>query len=410
VIPPSPGDPGKIVEEYRSRRRFLKFLAGSPLFTAPGPMPAQQSSAPIADPKDALNVMDFEAAAREALPPAHFGYLATGVDDDATLRANREGFQRIQLRPRRLVDVSKADLRTELFGTVWDTPIVLAPVGSQKAFHADGELATARAANTKRTAVILSTVSSCAIEEVARTAGRPIWFQLYPTSRWDVTEKLVRRAEAAGCPVLVLTVDLPVGRNTETLERFKRTDTRKCSACHSKPGMASHPKPMFDGIDTEGLGMYNAAMTWESVRRLKALTRMKLVLKGIETRKDAQLCCENGVDGIIVSNHGGRAEDSGRATIECLPEVIQAVNSRIPVLVDGGFRRGTDIFKALALGARAIGVGRPYIWGLGAFGQAGVERVLDLLRAELELVIKQCGARSIAEIGRSSIMFRDGRP
>jgi len=396
----------------RSRRRFLRFLATSPLVAMPGVTSAQQSPAPIAGPKDALNVMDFEAAARQAIPPAHFGYLATGVDDDATLRANREGFGRIQLRPRRLVDVTKADLSTELFGVAWETPIVLAPVGSQKAFHADGEMAVARAASSKRTLQILSTVSSCPIEKVAQAAGRPLWFQLYPTSRWEVTEKLVRRAEAAGCPVLVLTVDLPVGRNTETLERFKRMDTRDCSLCHdaAKHGVASHPKPMFDGIDTKGLNMFNAAMTWESVRRLKGFTRMKLVLKGIETREDAQLCCENGVDGIIVSNHGGRAEESARGTIEWLPEVMDAVGGRIPVLVDGGFRRGTDIFKALALGARAVGIGRPYVWGLGAFGQAGVERVLDLLRAELALVMKQCGARSLAEIGRSMIAIRDGRP
>jgi 4-hydroxymandelate oxidase len=296
-----------------SRRRFLKFVATSPLFA--GAATAQQNSAAISDPKDALNVMDFEAAAQKAIPPAHFGYLQTGVDDDATVRANREGFERIQIRPRRLVDVSKADMRTELFGTVWETPIVLAPAGGQRAFHPDGELATARAAASKRTLAILSTVSSCAIEEVAQASGRPIWFQLYPTTRWEVTTKLVRRAEAAGCPVLVLTVDLPVGRHTETFERFKRMDTRKCAACHdaSKPGMPTRPRPMFDGIDTNSLALFNPAMTWESVRRLKDLTRMKLALKGIVTREDAQLCCENGVDGIIVSNHGGRAEETGGA-------------------------------------------------------------------------------------------------
>lgn len=389
-----------------SRRRFLEFIAASPLAALGG----QNNPAVITDPKSAINVMDFEAAARQALPPAHFGYLATGVDDDRTLQANRDGFQKFQLRARRLVDVRKADLSTELFGVPWETPILLSPTGSQKTFHADGEMATARAARAKKTLFILSTVSSCAIEQVAEVAGRPLWFQLYPTDRWEVTEKLVRRAEAAGCPVLVLTVDLPVGRNTETLERFKRLDTRDCSVCHdpAKHGIASRPRPMFDGIETKGLSVYNPAMTWESVRRLKGFTHMKLVLKGIETREDAQLCCENGVDGIIVSNHGGRAEESARGTIEWLPEVMDAVAGRIPVVVDGGFRRGTDIFKALALGARAIGIGRPYLWGLAAFGQTGVERVLDLLRAELTLVMRQCGTRSLAEIGRSSIMMREG--
>jgi 4-hydroxymandelate oxidase len=393
------------------RRSFLRFLAGSPLIAA---LPdfgfaAQQNQDAIAAPKDAINVMDFEAAARLALPPAHFGYLTTGVDDDATLKANREGFKQIQLRPRRLVDITHADLRVEIFGTTWDTPILLAPIGNQKAFHSEGELPVARAARAKRTLQILSTASNSGVEEVSETLGRPPWYQLYPTSQWQITEKLVRRAETAGCPAMALTVDTQAGRRTETLERFKRLDDRKCAACHgSKPGDFFRRKPMFDGIDMAGIGNSNPALTWEHVRRLKNLTQMKLLIKGIETREDAQLCVENGVDGIIVSNHGGRAEESGRGTIECLPEVVAAVHGRIPVLIDGGFRRGTDIFKALALGARAVGVGRPYAWGLAAFGQAGVERVLDLLRIELELVMKQCGTRSIAEIGRSAVMMKTG--
>jgi 4-hydroxymandelate oxidase len=397
-------------EVRKNRRRFLRFLAGSPLLAAAPAMGWQASpeASIIADPKDAINVMDFEAAARKALPPAHFGYLATGVDDDATIRANREGFQHIQLRPRRMVDVTNADLRVEIFGTTWDTPIILAPVGNQKAFHPEGEVAAARAARVKRTLQILSTVTTSPIEEVIEANGNPIWYQLYPTSSWDIMEKLVKKAEAAGCPVLALTVDIPSGRNTETQERFKRLDNRKCVTCHI-PGPQGNfgRKPMFNGIDMTGVGVYNPSLTWESVRKLKQMTKMKLVLKGIETREDALLCRENGVDGIIVSNHGGRAEESSRGTIECLPEVIDGAGGRIPVLVDGGFRRGTDIFKALALGARAICIGRPYQWGLGAFGQAGVERVLDILKKELELTMKQCGTTSIAQITRASVSVRD---
>ena len=219
--------------------------------------------------------------------------------------------------------------------------------------------------------------------------------------------KLVRRAESAGCPVLVLTVDLPVGRNTETMERWKRTDKRDCSACHpSNPGASFRRKPMFDGINMTDVGVFNAALTWDSVRRLRDSMRMKLVLKGIVTREDAQLCHNCGVDGIIVSNHGGRADETGRSTIECLPEVVSGAGEKISVLVDGGIRRGTDILKALALGARAVCIGRPYAWGLAAFGQEGVEKVLDLLRAELELVMRQCGTRRIAEIGRAVISTR----
>jgi isopentenyl diphosphate isomerase/L-lactate dehydrogenase-like FMN-dependent dehydrogenase len=383
-----------------SRRRFLEFLAASPLIAA-----AAEDGVALKSPKDALNVMDFEGAARKLLPPAHYGYLATGVDDDATLRANRDGYQRFQLRPRRITDVSgKPDVSVNLFGARFDSPIALCPVGSQNAFHPQGELAVARAAGAKKSLQILSTNTTHPIEKVAEAAG-PIWYQLYATSSWEVCQKLVRHAESAGCPVLVLTVDLTVGRNTETLERSKRNDTRKCEMCHP-PGAHYNRKPMFAGIDMKGVGIYQTAMTWEFVKRLQDSTKMKLVLKGIETGEDAQACVEHGVDGIIVSNHGGRAEESGRGTIECLPEVVAAVAGRIPVMIDGGVRRGGDVLKALALGARAVGIGRPYIWGLAAFGQPGVERVLEMLRVELELVMRQCGARSIEEIRRSMVMSK----
>jgi isopentenyl diphosphate isomerase/L-lactate dehydrogenase-like FMN-dependent dehydrogenase len=384
-----------------NRRLFLKFLAASPLAS----LYSQDTPTQIVtSPREALNVMDFEPAARKILPPAHFGYMATGVDDDATLRANREGFRKLQLRPRRMVDVSHADLSVDVFGTRWETPIFICPCGSQKAFHPQGEMATAAAANTRKTLQILSTVSTSPIEDVARANGKPIWYQLYLTSRWSVTEKLVAHAEAAGCPVLVVTVDLTVGRNTETLERAKRLDTRDCTACHPPGPQRSYARyPMFNGIDTAGLLTYNSAMSWDMVERLKKFTKMKVVLKGIESGEDARLSRESGADGIVVSNHGGRAEESGRGTIECLPEVIGGAGN-MPVLVDGGFRRGTDIYKALALGARAVGVGRPYLWGLSAFGQPGVERVLDILRGELELTMKQMGRRSVKEIDRSSVV------
>ena len=388
-----------------TRRRFLRYLAQSPLFAAAATHAQENRPAGlypiIGDPKDALNVMDFEAAARKALPPAHFGYLASGVDDDVTVLANRAGYQKIQLRPRRMVDVSAhADLRVEIFGTTWKAPIVLCPVGGQKAFHPDGEMAVARSAGAHGMLQILSTMTTSPVEKVSEAAGK-IWFQLYPTSSWKVTEQLVRHAEAAGCQALAMTVDEPAGRSQETMERYKRSDTRDCTMCHS--GMLKR-KPMFDGIDMTGVTLPQPALTWEFVRKLKAFTRIKLVLKGILTREDAVLCCENGVDGIMVSNHGGRAEDNGRATIECLPEVLDGVAGRIPVIVDGGIRRGTDIFKALALGARAVGVGRPYLWGLSAFGQAGVDRVLDMLTLELDLAMRQCGTRSLAEIKRSAIL------
>lgn len=371
-----------------SRREFLSFLAASPLALAQPEV--------LANPKDALDVFDFEEAARRAVPIAHWAYMSTGVDDDATLRANREGFKKIQLRPRRLVDVSHVDTSVDLFGTKWETPIFICPCGSQRAYHPDGELGTARAAKAKNTLQVLSTQTSTSVEDVAQALGHPPWYQLYAATKWEATEKIVRRADAAGCPVLVFTIDLTGGRNTETQTRMTRADKRQCSSCHP------HTKPMFEGLGQVGINP--PTMTWEYVDRVRSLTKMKLILKGIETREDAALCVEHGADGIVVSNHGGRSIESGRSTIENLPEVIDAVRGRVPVLVDGGFRRGTDIFKALALGARAVGVGRPYLWGLGSFGQPGVERVLDILRAELTLAMKQCGTPSVGAITRSYVV------
>jgi isopentenyl diphosphate isomerase/L-lactate dehydrogenase-like FMN-dependent dehydrogenase len=395
--------------QFRNRRNFLKFLAASPLFAA---LPAGAWQPPaledvVASPKEALDVMDFEAAARKALPAAHWGYMASGVDDNITRDLNHEAYRHIQLRPRKLVDVSKIDTRVNLFGTVWDSPIFLCPVGAQDMFHSGGELNVARAAEAKKSLQILSTVTSHSVEDVIKARGGPVWYQLYAVSNWGLTEKIVKRAEDAGCPVLAWTIDLLAGRNTETATRFRRIDNRQCASCHGEPFGVPGTRPMFQGLDMKGVTINAPTFTWDNVDRLKRATKMKLVLKGIETREDARLCVEHGVDGILVSNHGGRATETYRATIQCLPEVIDAVAGRIPVMVDGGIRRGTDVYKALALGARAVGIGRPYIWGLSAFGQPGVERVIDILHAEFNLTMKQCGARSIAEIARSTVLVRD---
>lgn len=387
------------------RRRFLRFLAASPLFAEAW---AQQTWPVITSAKDAVDVMDFEEAARKVLPPAHWGYMASGVDDDFTQKMNREGFKRFQLRPRRLVDGSKPDLKTEIFGVTWETPIFLCPVGGQRMFHPDGEIAVARAARAKKTTQILSTATSTAVEDVAHALGSPLWYQLYMPNRWEGTEKLVRRVEEAGCPVVAWTVDELQGRNMETAERFRRLDTRDCVSCHAtaRGGRAPADMPMFKGIPG---GMNPATATWDYVDRLKKLTKMKLLLKGLDTREDARLAREHGVDGIIVSNHGGRSTETGRSTIEALGEVVDAAGSQIPVLVDGGFRHGTDVYKALAMGARGVGIGRPYVWGLSAFGQEGVERVLDILHAELGLIMRQCGTPTIAQITRASVMAADSR-
>ncbi len=388
------------------RREFLRFLAASPLAAAAyGQSPTSTNT--ITSAKDALSVMDFEPVARRVLPPAHWGYMATGVDDDKTLRMNREAFDHYQLRARRLVDVTTADLKTEVFGAQWESPVYISAVGSQKAFHPDGEIATARAAKAKKAMQMLSTVSSVAVEDVGKALGTAPWFQLYMPTTWDDTEKLVKRAEAAGCPVLAWTIDLLAGRNTETATRFTRTDQRDCLSCHATSPTAgantssNQRKPMFAGLSGN---MNPPGATWSWVERLKKMTKMKLLLKGIDTAEDAKLAREHGADGVIVSNHGGRAAETGRGTIDILPEVVDAVGAQFPVFVDGGFRRGSDVYKALALGARGVGIGRPYIYGLSAFGQEGVEQVLDILRAELSLTMRQMGTPSIGQIGRGAIL------
>jgi isopentenyl diphosphate isomerase/L-lactate dehydrogenase-like FMN-dependent dehydrogenase len=401
---------------HRTRRAFLAFLAGSPYVAALGGIRAFAQRAPevaefIGDPKEAYSVMDFEAPAKRGLTPVHWAYVAGGVDDDITIRANRQGFEHVQLRPRRLRDATKIDMRVDLFGDTYGSPIFTCPTSGEKLMHSDGELAVARAAKARGAMQMLSTATKTGVEEVNAAHGRPVWFQLYAPSVWEVCEKLVRRVEAAGCPVIALTVDNTTGRNSESYLRSLPRDLRPCQQCH-EGGLGPvtvKGKKMYDGIEMKGVAQMNPAMTWEFVGRLRKATTLKLLLKGIDTREDARLAVEHGIDGILVSNHGGRATETCRSTIEALPEVVAEASGRIPVFLDGGVRRGTDVFKALALGAKAVGIGRPFLWGLGAFGQAGVERVLEILQGELKLAMGNCGTPTIAAIDRSYVATPDWR-
>jgi 4-hydroxymandelate oxidase len=410
-----------------ARRQFLKFLAASPLLpfldlppqwatalvsshAGLGPLQEAVSNVPtLAAAKDAINVMDFEVVARQKLPPAHFGYLATGVDDDATIQANRDGYSRIQLRVRRLTDVRTPDLTMRVLDATWTSPLFVCPVSSQKAFHPEGEVAVARAA--KGHLQIMSTLSTTSIEDLnAARPGEPAWFQLYARDRWDDTLTMIKRAEAAGCPAVAWTIDLLGGSNRETVARARRVDTRQCSTCHEggNPATDNRRRPMVAALARGPVPEdQRSRFNWEYIARLRNAVKMKVILKGIVTREDAELAVKYGADGVIVSNHGGRAEESLRPTIESLPDVVAGAAGKIPVLVDGGIRRGTDIFKALALGATATGIGRPYIWGLAAFGQEGVETVLAILRRELEIVMRQAGAPALGKISRSHIVMRD---
>jgi len=402
--------------DLRTRRRdFLKFLAASPLLGGPARLLAEETLARselsdflIEKPEDALDVFDFHAAAKHRLPPAHYGYLTTGTDGNETLAANRRAFEDVYLRPMRMVDTSNVSLQTTLLGEKLESPIVLAPVGSQRAFHPDAELASARAAKVQGHLQILSNVTSNPIEDVIAARGEPVWFQLYPSSQWPVAKMMLERAERAGARVVVLTVDLNAGSNRVLLGQYIRTDDRDCSSCHGSGSIEDFLRmnPMYQGSRLTYADLDTSAMTWEFLARIRQATSMKIVVKGIVTREDAAAAVEAGADAIYVSNHGGRAEASGRGALESLPEVVEAANGRVPVLIDSGFRRGTDIFKALAMGADAVGIGRAYIWGLAAFGQAGVEKVLEMLTGELRMVMAQVGAPSIDAIKPSQVGTR----
>jgi isopentenyl diphosphate isomerase/L-lactate dehydrogenase-like FMN-dependent dehydrogenase len=250
--------------------------------------------------------------------------------------------------------------------------------------------------------------SSFPIAEVAAAHGKPLWAQIYANRNWLVTRHFLRSAEDAGCSVVVITVDI-VGLPTmrERIERFRRDDNPECRACHETVGSRAlrgmTAAATTVGLDLERFAANSMTLDWEIIDRIREATSMKLVIKGILTAEDARLCVQHGVDGVIVSNHGGRAEDNGLTTIAALPEIVGAVGGRIPVMIDSGFRRGTDVFKALALGASAVCVGRPYIWGLAAFGQSGVEAALSLLRRELETIMRQMGTPDLGSITRAHI-------
>jgi 4-hydroxymandelate oxidase len=390
------------------RRALLQWLAASPALTLPLALRAAVDPG-LTKPTDALDVFDFEKAASLIVPPAHWGYLQSGVDGNVTRDANHSAYAKWKLIPRRFVDVSKIDMATTVLGTAMSSPIMTSPIGGLRALHVEADIGVARATRAKKQNQIVSTQMSDGLEDIIEARGAPVWFQLYTTNRIEATRTMVQRAQRAGCAVVCVTVDLPAGRNTVTASRLRRSDTRVCGNCHvtdanGNPRQNISIKPMFTGLDTNGLGLTSPSLSWDFIKRLKDMTTMKVVIKGIEAREDAELAVENGADGILVSNHGGRALESGRGTIESLPDVVRGAAGRIPVMVDGGIRRGTDAFKALALGASAVGIGRPYAWGLSCFGQAGVERVLDILNLELRLAMVGCGARSIGEIRAGSLV------
>lgn len=405
------------------RRQFLKFLSASPYIAAGGGLASflnsegfaqdvRESSfvqimrdrmSVVANPKEALTVFDMEATARTKVHQGHWSYMASGTDDDATLFANRDGFRQIKLRPRRLRDATKVDMRVEIFGGSYAAPIFTCPTGGQGSFHPDGELAVGRATRARNTPQMLSTSTGISIEEVTKAHGRPVWQQFYAPNSWDASVALMKRFQANGVTVLALTCDNTTGRFSETYYRTRPKDMNQCEACHKGGPEVGRHRPMRDGIDYSKLRSSDPAMDWKFVARVRDYWKGKFILKGLDTFEDAKMALEHGLDGILVSNHGGRSTETGRGTIEALPEVVAAVGGKIPVFLDGGVRRGTDVFKALALGATAVGIGRPTLWGLGSFGEAGVNRVLEILHAELKLVMGNCGVLNVREFNNNYV-------
>jgi 4-hydroxymandelate oxidase len=355
-------------------------------------------------------VADFEAIAKKRLSPMAWNYLSGGAADEITLRRNRTAFDTIRLRPRVLSDVSRIDSTLELLGVKMPFPVLLAPVGSQKMMHREGELATVRAAAASGVTVVASSFATTAIEDVARASTSPLWFQLYVHPDRGFTSELVARAVAGGCRALCLTVDTPVlgARNREARTGFRFPRGMCYENLRSLAGRAATPghneSDKIAGIYSPGV---DPSLSWSDLDWLRSLTKLPLVLKGVLSPADAKLAVERGLDGLIVSNHGGRNLDTVPATIEALPQVADAVAGRIPLLLDGGIRRGTDIIKALALGARAVLIGRPYAWGLAANGADGIIQVIDILHREFLAAMALCGATNLAQINSEILWAED---
>jgi isopentenyl diphosphate isomerase/L-lactate dehydrogenase-like FMN-dependent dehydrogenase len=332
-----------------------------------------------------VNVFEYESLAQSRMAPGAWAYFSSGAGDEETLRANRAAFERIWLRPRVLVDVSAIDMQTSVSGIPVSMPMLVAPTGLQCLAHPEGECATARAAGRAGMLMVASTSATRSLEDIAKAASGPLWFQLYMYTP-ENAEKLVRRAESAGYRALVVTVDAARwGRKDRALRHDFHLPAHLCEA-------------NFIGDDPEVEYVFG---TWETISWLRSLTSLPILLKGILTAEDALLAVEHGVAGIIVSNHGGRQLDGVSASLDALPEIVTAVQGRCEIYFDGGIRRGTDVLKALALGARAVLVGRPVLWGLAVNGAEGAYDVLEMLRRELELAMALAGRPTLKSIDAS---------
>jgi len=376
----------------KNRRELLKTITA---LTGGGLMipfhgqsqPIGQNKLPISkDPVDLsgiLNLFDFEKMAERKMTNMAFEYVASGAADEITVRWNRQAFDALKINPNVLNDVSKLDTTVSLFGHRLAYPILIAPTAYHKIMHPEGELATAKGAGKAKAIYVISSFTTTPLEEIKKVANEPLWFQLYVRDDKEFTKNLVHKAEAIGCRALCITVDTPVGgaRNRQARANFKLPD-----------GIIAHYK-----VGEE------PPITWKEMEWLISIAKIPVLLKGVLNPDDAEKAIKIGASGIIVSNHGGRNLDTVPATIEVLPRIVERVNKRIPILMDGGIRRGTDVLKAIALGANAVLVGKPICYGLGSGGAEGVAKALEILRAELEMAMRLTGRATIASIDQSLI-------
>ncbi len=426
-----------LTEREKNRRLFLKYLAASPLLgmgakgalAATGAELQERPADPYIwfpsdpnyvpeKPEDTLDLFEMESACHKKVPPAHFASVSSAADDDGGQIANRRAIANVALRGHRARDVSHVDTSIELFGAKYTFPFFLCPTGVEKSFDPEGVIAALRASGRHNVGQILSTVASATVADANKARNStPVMHQLYhgvlsPVGNFEVTKAVMQRAEREGAKVVCVTVDGPSSRKTMQVERARRADTRLCAQCHEirdpkRPknvGRAAEP-PQFSEIPKELQAQKPAdPLTWELIKRLRDNTKMNMFLKGIMNPQDAAMCVKYGY-GVYISNHGGRNEDTTAGTLSALPDIVSVVKGKVPIFIDGGFRRGMDIVKALAMGATMVGFGRPWLWGLGAFGEAGVDRVIQIVKAEVVAAMQQVGAANLKELG-PDIVFK----
>ena len=352
---------------------------------------------------DPINLHDYEALAKERLKPEVWDFIDGAYGDEVTKRRNRAALDEVTVNPNFLVDVGERDLTTTVLGEETSFPVMISPAGGQMIAHPDGELAAARAANAAGTVYALASASGYGMEEVSKAAQGPLWFQFYHYSD-EVTEYLLPIAKACGYSAICLTIDTPISapKDRDIRNNYTPGPESRWGSLARRPELAKlRDVGVPDTISWDPPGY--TGLTWERLDYVRSLTGLPLVLKGVRTVADAKLCVKHGVDGIIVSNHGGRQLDGTLSSIETLPGIAEAVGDKLEVYIDSGIRRGVDVLRALALGARAVMIGRPVFWGLAVDGEAGVRRLLELLRIEFDRAMAYCGISSVDQIQRSHV-------